>query len=141
MNQADIFTPMLFMFALTFIVWALLFVRRVPFIKSSNLKPEQATPLELERISPSAVSNPSNNLKNLFEIPVLFYALAFYLFVTAQVDSIYLIASWVFVFFRILHSAVHCTVNIVMLRFLLYVLSTLAIWFMVARAIVTFALA
>ena len=35
---------------------------------------------------------------------------------------------------RALHSAVHCTVNIVMVRFYLYLLSTLAVWFMLIRA-------
>jgi hypothetical protein len=29
---------------------------------------------------------------------------------------------------------VHCTVNIVMLRFYLYAISSLAVWFMLARA-------
>jgi hypothetical protein len=43
-------------------------------------------------------------------------------------------AAWVFVAFRALHSAVHCTINIVMLRFYLYLVSTLAVWFMVVRA-------
>jgi hypothetical protein len=38
------------------------------------------------------------------------------------------------VLFRVLHSAVHCTFNLVMLRFYLYLISTLALWFMFARA-------
>ncbi len=80
------------------------------------------------------MSNPSDNLKNLFEIPVIFYVLALYLFVTNQVDTAYVSAAWVFVMFRALHSAIHCTVNIVMLRFYLYLFSTLAVWFIAARA-------
>ncbi len=83
------------------------------------------------------MSNPSDNLKNLFEIPVIFYALALYLFVTNQVDAAYVTAAWVFVVFRALHSAIHCTVNIVMLRFYLYLFSTLAVWFIAARAALT----
>jgi hypothetical protein len=88
----------------------------------------------LARISPPAVSNPSDNLKNLFELPTLFYGLVLYLFVTNKVDEIYLVAAWIFAAFRILHSAVHCTVNIVLLRFWLYCISALALWFMVVRA-------
>ena len=80
------------------------------------------------------MSNPSDNLKNLFEIPVLFYALALYLFVTNQVDAAYVSAVWIFVAFRALHSAVHCTFNLVMLRFYLYLFSTLAVWFIAVRA-------
>ena len=80
------------------------------------------------------MSNPSDNLKNLFEIPVIFYALALYLFATAKVDATYVGAAWVFALFRVLHSAVHCTFNLVMLRFYLYLISTVAVWFMLARA-------
>jgi hypothetical protein len=60
--------------------------------------------------------------------------LTLYLFVVNKVDEIYLIAAWTFAGFRVLHSAVHCTVNIVMLRFWLYCISALALWFMVIRA-------
>jgi hypothetical protein len=80
------------------------------------------------------VSNPSDNFKNLFEVPVLFYALALYLFATNQVDAAYVTAGWIFVAFRVLHSAVHCTFNLVMLRFYLYLFSTLAVWFIAIRA-------
>ena len=86
------------------------------------------------QLSPPAVSNPSDNLKNLFEVPVLFYALALYLHVTGQVDAAYVYAAWVFVGFRVAHSVVHCTFNLVLLRFYLYLASTLALWFMLARA-------
>jgi len=39
-----------------------------------------------------------------------------------------------FVIFRALHSVVHCTFNLVMLRFYLYLIAALAAWFMVVRA-------
>jgi hypothetical protein len=43
-------------------------------------------------------------------------------------------AAWVFAIFRALHSAVHCAFNLAMLPFYLYLVSTLAVWFMLARA-------
>lgn len=135
MPQTAIFGPVFATVLLTFVVWVYMYVRRISFITRSGLEPaELAVPGALARLSPASVSNPSDNLKNLFELPVLFYALATYLFVTDQVDMTYLTAAWVFVGFRTLHSAVHCTINIVMLRFNLYLLSTLAVWFIAARA-------
>lgn len=120
---------------LTLLVWVYMYVRRIGFIKSNNISPQDlAVPGALARLSPAAVSNPSDNLKNLFEIPVLFYALALYLFVTGQVDTTYVNVAWVFVAFRALHSADHCTFNLVMLWFYLYLIATLAVLFMVARA-------
>ena len=135
MPQTAIFGPFFATMTLTFVVWIYMYVRRISFIRASGLTPGQlSAPGALAQASPAAGSNPSDNLKNLFEIPVLFYALALYLFVTATVDATYVGAAWVFVIFRILHSAVHCTFNLVMLRFYLYLVSTVAVWFMLARA-------
>jgi hypothetical protein len=134
MNQAAIFTPVFAMLLLTLIVWVYMYARRIPFITQNDFGPDELSPMEFARLSPPGVSNPSDNFKNLFEIPVLFYVLAGYLYVTNLVDTTYLVASWVFVAFRFMHSAVQCTVNIVMLRFCLYLISTLSIWFIAGRA-------
>ena len=135
MNQAAIFGPFLAMIGLVLVVWVYLYARRIPFILGSTLTQEQMiTPGVFAQLSPPAVNNPSDNFKNLFEIPVLFYALALYLFVTNQVDGAYLTAAWIFVAFRVLHSAVHCTFNNVNLRFSLYLVATLAVWYMALRA-------
>jgi len=139
MAQTAIFGPFFTTMLLTLVVWSYMYVRRIRFITQNRLSSvELAKPGALAELSPPAVSNPSDNLKNLFEIPVLFYALALYLFVTQQVDAIYVIVAWIFVVFRALHSAVHCTFNLVILRFCLYLVSTLAVWFMLLRAVVDF---
>jgi hypothetical protein len=135
MPQTAILSPFLAMMALTFVVWVYMYVRRIAFIRRSGVIPQQlAVPGELARITPAAVSNPSDNFKNLFEIPVLFYALALYLFATGQVDGFYVGAAWSFVVLRALHSAVHCTFNLVLLRFWLYAMATAAVWVMLFRA-------
>lgn len=132
-EQSQIFSPVYTLMILTMVVWIYMYAKRIPFINSLQIKPNQITPAELSRLSPPAVSNPSDNLKNLFEIPVIFYALAVILYVTNQVDSFYLWASWVFVLLRVLHSAVHCTINIVMLRFALYAISSVSLFVILLR--------
>ncbi len=135
MAQQSIFGPFFATMFLTLVVWIYMYVRRIHFINSNRISPNDlAEPGALARQTPAAVSNPSDNLKNLFEIPVLFYAVALYLFVTSQVDATYVYAGWVFVAFRVLHSAVHCIFNRVLLRFYLYLVSALALWFMAIRA-------
>lgn len=133
--QAAIFPPFFTVILLTLIVWFYMYARRIPFIQKGKFNPDQLTPLELARISPPEVANPSDNLKNLFEIPTLFYALVLYLYVTNQVDLTFVAAAWVFAIFRVLHSAVHCTINIVMLRFSLYLVSSAALWLIAIRAV------
>jgi hypothetical protein len=132
--QNAIFSPFFAMVFLTLLVWVYMYIRRISFITSRKLTPKDLTPSAFAQISPPSVSNPSDNLKNLFEIPVIFYALVLYLFITKQVDAVYVRASWVFVVFRALHSAVHCTFNRIILRFYLYLFATIAVWFIAIRA-------
>jgi hypothetical protein len=139
MAQSAIFGPFFATMLLTLLVWIYMYVRRISFLTSNDISSrDMAVPGALAQISPAAVSNPSDNLKNLFELPVLFYALALYLFAVRQVDATYVTAAWVFVAFRVLHSAVHCTFNLVMLRFTLYLVAALAVWFMLVRAVLDY---
>jgi hypothetical protein len=133
MNQGDIFVPFVGTMLLTVAVWFYMYARRLPFIFSRKLSSQQMTRQELERLSPPHVSNPSDNLRNLFELPTVFYAVVLYLYATGQVDTYYLAAAWIFFAFRILHSVVHCSFNFVPLRFWLYLVSALALWYMVFR--------
>ena len=133
MDQTAIFQPFVATMLLTMVVWLYMYGRRLPFIFASRLEPKQMTPQELARLSPPGVSNPSDNLKNLFELPTVFYAVVLYLFATGQVDAVYVGAAWGFFLFRVLHSAVHCTFNFIPLRFALYVISAAALWIMVFR--------
>ena len=135
MTQDAIFSPFFATVFLTFLVWVYMYIRRISLITSIKISPKDlSVPGTLAQISPPSVSNPSDNFKNLFEIPVLFYALVLYLFVTKQVDTVYVNTAWIFVLFRALHSAVHCTFNLIMLRFYLYLFATLAVWFIAIRA-------
>jgi hypothetical protein len=134
MDQAIIFKPFLATMILTLVVWVYMYGRRLSFIYSNGLDPKQMTPLELARLSPPQVSTPSDNLKNLFETPTVFYAVVLYLYAIHNVDVAYVVAAWTFFLFRALHSVVHCTFNFIPLRFVLYVISAGALWFMVLRA-------
>jgi len=69
-------------------------------------------------------------------VPILYYGLCLYLFVSGNVDTAYVVAAWLFFLFRTLHSIVHCTMNIVMARFLLYSGAALVLWFMLGRALI-----
>lgn len=136
MTQQAILVPFFATMTLTFVVWIYMFGKRIPFIQSSGLTPEDlATPGRLLEVQPAEVSNPSDNLKNLFEMPVLFYGVVLALFAAGWVDAFYVACAWTFFAFRCLHSLVHCTFNHVMLRFSLYLVSCLALAAMVLRVL------
>ncbi|MDJ0938210.1 MAG: MAPEG family protein [Woeseiaceae bacterium] len=132
-----IFAPFIGMCVLTFAVWTYMYVRRIHFMHVNRIGAERLrTPERATEIFSEDVACAANNLRNLFELPVIFYALCLYLFVTNGVDPLHVISAWAFLGFRVLHSLVHCTINVVMLRFVFYVLGAAALWFMLARVLI-----
>ena len=60
MPQTAIFGPLFATMFLTVVVWVYMYIRRIRFITSSKLSPnELAVPGALARLAPPAVSNPS----------------------------------------------------------------------------------
>lgn len=145
--QEDIFGPFLALQLLSMVVWFFMYSKRIPFIDGyiAKLK-KDGVPLKdvdlgnpsnkhyLPLVAPQSVMTPSDNLKNLFEVPVLFYSIIGYLYMTRLVDTTYLWASWTFVLLRFLHSVIHCTFNAVMPRFFIYGASSIVLWVMTVRA-------
>jgi hypothetical protein len=135
-SDERILAPMLGMMVLTAVVWFVLYARRIPAMRKVGVPAQEyTTPDKGAALLPEAVSYPSNNFKNLFELPVLFYGLCLYLFVTESAAAADVYAAWLFVGFRTVHSLIHCTVNIVIARFAAYCAAALALWFMLARAV------
>lgn len=136
MPTAELALPMVGMMILTLLVWVYMFVQRVSFAQRNKLDIEQfKTPADVQALIPGDESAPSNNLKNLFELPVIFYAICLYLTVTLQVDSVYVNCAWAFLALRVVHSLIHCSYNRVAHRFAVYMLSSIALWVMVVRAL------
>ena len=119
---------------LSFCVWVYMYIRRLGYIFGRQIDAQAiASPEQLNALLPEAVNRPSNNLKNLFELPVLFYALCALLLATQKADGLYVQLAWIYVALRTLHSLVHCTVNLVLPRFALYMASSVVLWGMLGR--------
>ena len=137
MTGNRIFLPMLATMTLTAVVWFYMYARRIPAMRRARVSVQTyTTPDKVSEHLPDEVNYSANNLKNLFELPILFYGLCLYLFSSGNVDTVYVIAAWLFFLFRTCHSAVHCTSNVVMLRFYLYAAGAAALWFMLGRALI-----
>ena len=136
MNSTNIFLPFFGVMLLTLAVWIYMYVRRTSYLVSEKIDLRKVdTPEKAAAVVPHDVGLASHNLKNLFELPVLFYAVCLYLFVTASVDRFFLLAAWWFFAFRVVHSLIHCSYNRVEHRFAAYMLSAIALWVMVIRAV------
>jgi hypothetical protein len=118
-----------------------MYVLRIGHILRRRIHPQKlTTPDKVAALIPEPVSYPAYNFRNLLELPILFYALCLLLYVTGTVDSWDLLAAWLFLVLRIVHSAVHCTVNIVRYRFYAYFASALVLWIMLVRVVLRIAL-
>jgi len=60
---------------------------------------------------PDYVVQVTQHYDNLFEAPVLFYIAMIFVLVLNQVDSIYIVLSWLYLFSRMAHAYVHTTYN------------------------------
>lgn len=130
---ANILNPLVAMMVLTFVVWVFMYARRLGYMVRHGIDPQEVdTPQKMALRLPESVEASSNNLKNLFELPVLFYVVCLTLLHLGWVSPTDVTAAWLFVGLRAAHSVVHCTVNIVKVRFVFYLLSSLVLWFMLA---------
>lgn len=131
MLTSPLVAPLLFMMLLTFVVWVVMYALRLTWMMRHQIVAQSVnTPGKMNAAMPERIHYPSDNLKNLFELPVIFYALTA-LHITGQLgptQEIDVNLAWAFVGFRALHSAVHCSVNIVLIRFTAYILASAALW-------------
>jgi hypothetical protein len=141
MSFKSILLPLLAQVMLTFAVWTCLYARRIPEILRKGIDPQKlqdrAMAHDLLPVSASA----SNNLKNLFEMPVLFYVAILVSLALLIQDAILVRLAWGYVVLRTVHSFIHCTYNNVNQRFAVYALSSvllLLMWLRLASFIVTY---
>jgi len=77
---------------------------------------------------PTHVNNASDNFKNQFEVPVIFYALSLLIIVAGTATTVIVAAAWVFVIGRIVHALIQLTKNIIFpWRFLVFLVTVLAL--------------
>jgi hypothetical protein len=76
----------------------------------------------------------ADNYNHLMEQPTIFYAVCFALQFLDLTQPINIGLAWSYVALRVVHSLVQCTFNNVMTRFLVFVLSTLALMAMTVHA-------
>lgn len=129
-------TPVLALITLTLIVWVWMYATRIPAMQKAGITPQAARhPGTWEAAIPSGARQVAENYNHLLEQPTIFYALAFYIVLMAHTDRLHLYLAWAYVVLRVAHTLIQCTVNVVMWRFSIFALSTIALMIMVGREI------
>ena len=115
--------PTFALVVLIYVIWLVMYVQRFALMKRTPPTPEDFAMMDGGRRYFAPVEMPAENLINLFEMPVLFFALVPLLLITHQANHIQVALAWAYVLLRAAHSVVQIVIRRVPLRFLVYVLS------------------
>ncbi len=125
--------PLLALVFLTFLVWVYMYVTRLREIKGKSIDPQTLDTRVHGQALLTKSAAQADNLKNLFELPVLFYVAVLLTLVLMIQDQLLVQLVWGYVALRYVHSLVHCTYNRVMHRFIAYAASCLVLMIIWAR--------
>ena len=89
---------------------------------------------DLEGVLPDRINWKAHNYAHLMEQPTLFYAASVIIALlgASALDTVF---AWIYVGLRIVHSIWQATVNVVKIRFLLFIASTIALIYLAYRAL------
>ena len=110
--NAEIFIPMYYMVLLTgsvFLFSTLIRFKNVLVDKSHTGSELMKIPLPAS--AAQITKQADRNLINLFEFPILFYAICVVLYVTGKVDAFSVLLAYWFVGLRVAHSLYHIFIN------------------------------
>ncbi len=127
--EYSILLPPTALVLLTGFVWLRLGSDRLGELRSRRIHPQQvATSKQMNETMQNVQS--ADHFRNLFEVPVLFYALCAFLAVTKLTTLLLLACAWGYVVLRAAHTYVHLTSNKVVRRFQVFVASTIVLYVM-----------
>ena len=110
--NAEIIIPMYYMVLLTasvFLLSTLIRFKNVLVDKSHTGSELMKIPLPTS--AAQITKQADRNLINLFEFPILFYAICVVLYVAGKVDSYFILLAYWFVGLRVAHSLYHIFIN------------------------------
>ncbi|MCZ8322874.1 MAG: MAPEG family protein [Novosphingobium sp.] len=126
----EILKPLAVLAGWSMVMWLWMYATRLPAMTKAKIDTKNltgGTGKDLENILPANVQWIAHNYNHLHEAPTVFYAVALALALIGQGDGLTAQLGWAYVGLRIAHSIVQATWNRVMVRFLLFALSSFAL--------------
>lgn len=96
---------------------------------------------DLQGVVPDRINWPAHNYNHLMEQPTLFYAICFSLQFLDQANEINIGLAWLYVVLRVVHSLVQATVNIIMIRWLIFMAASVVLGALTLHAAIASGLA
>jgi hypothetical protein len=132
-----ILQPVVALAAWTMVMWLWLYITRIPAMNNAKLSDAELSTLnqgKLDALLPPQVQWKAYNYNHLHEAPTVFYAIAIVLAIVGQGDGLSAWLAWAYVALRVIHSLVQATVNKVMVRFAVFMLSSLMLIALIVQA-------
>ena len=130
-----ILAPLMALVLWTFVMWAWLYATRIPAIRKNKIVMDPQRPGgELLAQLPAEVRWKADNYNNLMEQPTLFYAVALTLAVLDADAGLNTGLAWLYVGLRVVHSLVQAIVNIIIIRFAIFMAASFVLLVMAIRA-------
>lgn len=134
-ETTQIFGPVVALTIWTMIMWAWMYATRIPAMSKAQVSADDAAKTgALDEALPASVQAKAHNYNHLHEQPTVFYAVAIVLALIGQGDGLNALLAWIYVGLRVAHSLVQATANKVMVRFVLFALSSLVLIAMIFHA-------
>jgi hypothetical protein len=133
--HSPMFAPVITLVLWTFVMCAWLYATRLPAIAKAKVvvDPTQPAAAFHEQLPPQ-VRWKADNYDHLLQQPTLFYAVALVLALTGADGALNVGLAWLYVGLRVVHSLVQATVNVILLRFGVFAISTLVLLALTIRA-------
>jgi hypothetical protein len=129
----SILWPMLAQIGWTFALYAWLTAARSRAVARGEVK---YSAFALGRNEPVDVARITRNVANQFELPVIFYAVVVLLVLLGRVSAIDVLAAWVFVAGRVIHTLVQTLTDDVPLRGRVFLINFAALVVLVMHVVV-----
>jgi hypothetical protein len=128
MHPSPLLAPIVALVAWSLIMYIWMYAARLGAMRRAGISAKGMRGTRgLDGIIPDEANWKAHNYGHLMEQPTIFYAIVFALILMGFDAPINVYLAWGYVAFRILHSIFQATINIVPVRFLLFLLSTLCL--------------
>lgn len=130
-GHSALLAPVITLVLWSLVMWVWMYATRIPAMQKAGGELDNTmTPTELAGSIPAPTRWPADNYNHLMEQPTIFYAAALVAAMAGLGSGVVLYCAWAYVILRVVHSILQATVNIIMVRFLIFSLSTLALGIM-----------
>lgn len=135
--NSDILKPVVVLIAWTLAMLVWMLATRLPAMAKAGIRMRAlvgSKGADADRSLPPEAQWKAHNYNHLMEQPTLFYAVCLVIALTGTGDGANALIAWCYVVLRIAHSLVQATVNRVRPRFILFALSSAALFALTLHA-------